>query len=197
MNDLSEILMSRGMMKRHAVKAGELFGIGDGSKFAKALATITSLPTAKSGGAIVGVIGERGVGKTQLAACAMAHWYEFRIGSIRYIRFAELAMRFRDAIKNGREIETLLEFQGEPDQAGRSLLVIDEMDKRAETEHERRTLSTLIDGRYGYGRFTLLIGNDTAEGLMEAVGPTVGSRMNESGGVIVLDGKNYREASGV
>lgn len=182
-----DILTACGAYPRHAAKAKELLETFDGSTFAQTLSALCGSYKTHPGGAIFGLVGERGRGKTQSAVCAMASWYENKRGSVRYIRFAELCMRFRDSIKHGREIENLYELQRV------SLLVIDEMDKRADTDHERRTLATLIDGRYGLGRWTVLIGNDSAEELMQAVGPTVGSRMNESGGVRVLDGKNYRE----
>lgn len=193
MSAMIETLIARGMQPRHARKAEQLLADPTRSSFSQVLQMLISLPRSHPDGAIVGLIGDRGRGKTQVAACVMAEWVRCRIGSVRYIRFAELCMRFRDAIKTGTETLTLMDFQGEPGQSGRSLLVIDEMDKRADTEHERRTLNTLIDGRYGFGRYTLLIGNDTAEGLMEAVGPTIGSRMHESGGIRPLNGPNYRE----
>lgn len=189
MSDSSyDILTDCGAYPKHAKNAELCRSLNDGSPFCKALELFCGAWQTHPEGAIFGLIGERGRGKTQCAVCAMASWFESKRGSIRYIRFAELCMAFRDSIKHGREIENLNLYQSV------HLLVIDEMDKRAETDHERRTLATLLDGRYGLGRYTILIGNDSAEGLMEAVGETVGSRMNESGGVRVLNGINYREA---
>lgn len=183
-----DILIDCGAYPKHARNADFYRTLNDGSSFCEALTLLCGAWNTHPGGAIFGLVGKRGRGKTQCSVCAMASWYENRRGSIRYIRFAELCMAFRDSIKHGREIENLSTFQAV------HLLVIDEMDKRAETDHERRTMATLLDGRYGLGRYTVLIGNDSAEGLMQAVGETVGSRMNESGGVRVLDGINYREA---
>lgn len=189
-NEMTEVLTARGAMPLHAAKVEQMFSLSDGSDFCKVRDGICDLPKTHPDGVILGLIGERGVGKTQAAVCGMSYWVKGRIGSVRYIRFAELCMRFRDAIKQGTETLTLREFQG----SKRDLLIIDEMDKRADTEHERRTLSTLIDGRYGYGRYTLMIGNDTREGLLEAIGPTIASRMRESGGIRELTGRDYREA---
>ena len=189
MNDSAyDTLIDRGAYPRHAGKAESCLGLCDQSSFCDAMSLLCDAWKTHPDGAIFGLVGERGRGKTQCAVCAMASWYKNSRGSIRYIRFAELCMSFRDSIKQGREIENLDAFQSV------HLLVIDEMDKRAETDHERRTLATLLDGRYGLGLYTILIGNDSAEGLMQAVGETVGSRINESGGVRVLDGVNYREA---
>jgi len=184
---LNDILTACGAYPKHASKAVKIVYSDATTPSAKVMELMCSAKKSHPDGAIFGLIGERGVGKTQAAVCAMAWWYEHKLGSIRYLRFAELCMMFRDAMKQGRELENLHTIQRV------DLLVIDEMDKRAETDHERRTLSTLLDGRYGLGRWTILIGNDSAEELMTAVGPTVGSRMNESGGVRVLDGQNYRE----
>lgn len=183
---MAEILIDRGAMPKHAQKVDRMFLINDGSDFCKLRDRITSMHKTHKDGVILGLVGERGVGKTQVAVCGMAYWVSQRIGSVRYIRFAELCMKFRDAIKQGCEVETLREFQGV------GLLVIDEMDKRADTEHERRTLNTLIDGRYGHCRYTLLIGNDTKQGLEDAIGPTLVQRMHESGGIRVMAGPNYR-----
>jgi DNA replication protein DnaC len=196
-----DVLMSRGVMPRHAVKAQGLLDKPHPEPFALALASLCTMRERFPDGAILGLVGERGRGKTQLSACMMAHWYGRGLGSIRYIRFAELCMRFRDAIKTGGEMRLLDEFQGGGSATKRSLLVIDEMSQRADTEHERRTLTTLIDGRYGLGEYTLLIGNDTTEELIGtkekpgAVGDTVASRMMESGGVRVFNGPNMREAN--
>lgn len=185
----SEILTMIGASPKHAGKADALL-VGENTEpFHDALQTLCRANKTHSDGAIFGLVGRRGVGKTQCGVCMMGHWYTNRIGSVRYLRFAELCMYFRDAMKQGREIENLHTLSAP------SLLVIDEMDKRADTDHERRTLNTMLDGRYGLGRWTLLIGNDTSDGLMNAIGPTIGSRMRESGGVRELNGPNYREAT--
>lgn len=178
----AEILESVGVWPKHARKVDKILDALSDDPFSQVTRGLLNVRHKLPDGAILGLLGDRGVGKTQAAACMMAgcKW------SCRYVRFSELCMAFRDAMRNGCEVSNLREYEW-PD-----LLVIDEIDKRADTDHERRTMATLLDGRYGLGRWTLLISNDSESEFMDAIGDTVASRMEESGGIRELKGHDYR-----
>jgi DNA replication protein DnaC len=73
------------------------------------------------------------------------------------------------------------------------LLIIDEYEKRAETQWEDRLLDHLINKRYGLMKETILISNSNQESLETMLGPANVSRMNESGMLVVCDWKSFRE----
>ena len=64
------------------------------------------------------------------------------------------------------------------------LLVLDEIHEIAGSEWELRELVSLMDARYREERDTLLIGNATRDALSDLLGPSIVSRMRETGGVI-------------
>ncbi len=79
--------------------------------------------------------------------------------------------------------------------AGCRLLVIDEFGKKADSEWSDGILYELIDARYkSHGRDTLLIAPQVSSGkFKELVGDSIGSRMNERGGVVECNWPSFRE----
>lgn len=137
-------------------------------------------------GFIVVLSGDRGRGKTQLAIDAI------RLTTLdsRTARYAT-AMDFFINIKAGyaekvSELESLSPFLT-PD-----LLVIDEAHERGETEWEQRLLTYLIDCRYRAMQDTLLVTNQTQKDFLAAMGPSVASRIGETGGFMVCDWESFR-----
>lgn len=129
-------------------------------------------------GFIGALCGEQGSGKTQLGvelakACC---------GKLRTTRFAS-AMDFFIALKKSYD-------PTDPDSesgilnrfAKPSLLVLDEMDERAETEWENRLLFHLINKRYNDMKDTFLISRRSKEELSLSLGKSVTSRIYETGG---------------
>lgn len=73
-----------------------------------------------------------------------------------------------------------------------SLLVIDDAGRRAETDWEDRMLFELLDKRYDDLSDTLLISNQTTEDFLASIGPSLSSRMEETGGIINCDWASFR-----
>lgn len=73
-----------------------------------------------------------------------------------------------------------------------SLLVIDEIDKRGETEWEQNLLFCLINKRYNDVVDTILIANAAKPELDKSLGKSIVSRLNEAGGMIHCDWPSRR-----
>jgi DNA replication protein DnaC len=72
------------------------------------------------------------------------------------------------------------------------LLVFDEIGVRGESKWEDDLFFSMMNKRYANRKDTLLIGNVSAADLPSAVGPSVASRMQETGGIILADWKSFR-----
>jgi DNA replication protein DnaC len=140
-------------------------------------------------GMLAALIGGRGSGKTQLAVELMRETTN-RLKSARFMTAVDFFMRVketygRDAAKSEREI--LNHF------CKCSLLVIDEIGKRGQSEWENTLLFELINRRYNEVKDTLIIDNNPAQEFVQSIGPSIASRMNECGGIIQCNWKSYRE----
>jgi DNA replication protein DnaC len=140
-------------------------------------------------GFLVAFIGGRGPGKTQMA--------------VELIKLAAAggmrpkyttAMEFFIAVKGAYRDD-----QGTPSEAlviaqysRPRLLVIDEVQERGATPWEDRLLTHLVDVRYREMRDTILIGNLDLESLRTEVGPSIVSRLIETGGVVQFDWPSFR-----
>lgn len=178
-----------------------------GSEWHDAYATVDGL---LGTGCIVGLLGHRGSGKTQLACEAVRQTCvrlvadrdcKMRDGTIdrynpprevqpaRYITALDVFLRIRETFKIGAkegERSALTEFL-EP-----SLLVIDEIQERGETPWEDRILTYLIDQRYGAMTDTLIVGNLKPSDLVKSLGASIASRIQETGTVIECNWESYR-----
>ncbi len=139
-------------------------------------------------GVTVALVGERGNGKTQLAVELM----RVATGQLKTALFAT-AMRFFITVKTSyrREAEKteasiMAEF-GKP-----QLLIIDEIGKRSDSEWENNMLFELLNQRYNDMRDTILICNKSKADFKEYIGPSIASRMNETGGIIQCDWPSFR-----
>lgn len=139
-------------------------------------------------GFLTALLGPRGTGKTQLAVCLLRTMAACRF-SVKYVKAMDLFRRFRSTFhKDGpSEIQLVDEF------SRYGLLVIDEAHERGNSEFEDRTLTNLIDRRYDRGVDTLLIGNQTPEAFAAAAGPSIVSRLHETGRCIVCNWQTYRK----
>jgi DNA replication protein DnaC len=108
--------------------------------------------------------------------------------TVRYLKASDLFRSIRGTFrKDGpSEIKLLETF------SRYGLLVIDESHERGDTEFENRTLVHIIDRRYDAGRDTLLISNLSADAFRTSMGPSIISRMSETGLMIVADWPSYR-----
>ena len=75
-----------------------------------------------------------------------------------------------------------------------TLLVLDEWSELAGTEWEKRTMTSLIDHRYDNMLATVIITNHGPEAAAEAVGRSIWSRAQETGGVVVCNWESYRKS---
>ena len=135
---------------------------------------------------ILGIIGNRGTGKTQLAAEVIK---DIAPDTATYMTAAELFMRIR-ATFDKRTTETEIDIARELSRG--PLLVIDELQERGESAWENRLLTEIIDKRYANERPTLLISNLTAGELTASLGDSITDRMREGGGIIEITGQSHR-----
>lgn len=140
-------------------------------------------------GLLVALIGGRGVGKTQMAMDLSSGVIRSG-GTARFTTATKFLMEIKetyrkDAPKTEREV--IVEY-GKP-----KLLIIDEIGRRGETDWEDRLLFELLNDRYNAVRDTIVISNHPTEAeFSKAVGDSLVSRINETGGVIVCNWKSYR-----
>ena len=145
--------------------------------------------TALGNGFMFCLLGTRGCGKTQVAVEAM----RAVAGKLRTVKFCTVMAFFMD-LKAG---------YGRPDNPSEkqvfeayrkpSLLVVDEAGQRSESEWENRLLSELFNARYNDCKDTLLISNQKLGEVEASLGPSLISRMQETGGIIECHWQSYRE----
>ena len=150
-----------------------------GGHFARAKSVAAS-------GGIIALIGKRGTGKTRLAAEVLRDKAPERG---RYTTAMGLFLRIRASFsKTSPESEA----QIIEELARCPLLILDELQERGNTAWEDRLLTHLLDRRYGAMKPTILIANLEPSGLTNTLGDSIVSRLNETGGVLHLDGPSHR-----
>jgi Cdc6-like AAA superfamily ATPase len=136
------------------------------------------------------LIGPRGTGKTQLASDLCRVAIERRRDA-RYSTAMQLFLAVRATYRDsGYSEKDIIGQYTEP-----CLLVLDEVQERTGSDFEQRILTTIIDERYSAQRDTLLIGNLTKQNVSEVLGPSICSRMNETGGTITTSWPSFRGAA--
>ena len=73
-----------------------------------------------------------------------------------------------------------------------SLLVVDEIGKRSDSDWENRMFFELVDRRYRSMKDTLLIANLAKEQFLQTIGDSLASRMQETGGIVECNWQSYR-----
>jgi DNA replication protein DnaC len=144
-------------------------------------------------GSIVALLGNRGTGKTQLAAEVLRRYCP-KVSASRqpiYRTAMDLFRQVRDGMKHDpnsadSEANTIRKFTTS------ALLVVDECQERGQTDFEDRTLCSIIDRRYNMGIDTILIANLTPQAFMAQMGASVSSRLTEVGEIIVCDWPSFR-----
>lgn len=139
---------------------------------------------------ILGLIGDRGTGKTQLAVELIRRTC-IRKTTARYARIAELYMDVRATY--GDNDERLTEREVIDSYCRPRLLVLDEAHERDDTKTWMSSLlNLLVDRRYAEMKDTILIANLGVTEFIQSVGPTIASRMKEKGGVIECKWPGFR-----
>ena len=156
-------------------------------------------PIVAAGGILV-LVGERGPGKTQMAAelARGGDWpadrgvgpsLSSRKKTALYRRamdiFLDLAHARKDHVRSSeKEVLAALAECG--------LLVIDEFQERGETEAENRKVKNLVDKRYADRLPTIIIANMTVRQLFESLGSSVIDRGREKGKSIEFTWPSFR-----
>lgn len=138
-------------------------------------------------GFIAGMLGNRGTGKTQMAAALIRETCQREASAI-YVKAMDLFLDIRRAYQ--------MEDECEADRIATyitpRLLVIDEFGVRGESPWEDRLVTHIIDKRYDAGRDTILISNQTPDEFKTAAGASITSRMSETGGIIECNWPSFR-----
>jgi len=179
-----------GFPSRHIDKLAEITANREESRW---WSTFQRLYAALGQGFVSALLGPRGPGKTQLAVClACAALRRDPNWGVTYVRAADLFRELRASFRrHGPDEREIVAEYARP-----RLLVIDEAHERGHSAFELSALSNLIDIRYGDKLDTLLISNETREGFSEAIGPSVVSRIQETGGAIICDWPSFRTPPG-
>lgn len=175
------LLASSELPIRHV---GMIKGVEKTNGWGKALKDIKALI---GKGTIVGLVGSRGTGKTQLCAvaCAYSAWNG---RGARYITVMDLLSEIKETYTDGgKERVVLSKYKNVP------LLVLDEWQERSDTSWEASKLTNLIDYRYGALLDTIIVANQTPKEFMASIGESIFSRMQETGLLVECTWKSFRE----
>lgn len=171
---------------RAIIDAGDLYDVPEAQQWWD---VYTQLLAKLGTGMLVCLVGAWGSGKTLMAGQLLREvcnrgWYKPRIYNAMTI-FRKL----RAAFDGGPSEESRLkEF------ASYSLLVIDEADKRGNTEYEDQRLVEIVNLRYGRMNDTILISNLSPKDFAASVGGAVIDRARQCGGIIECQWPSYRKA---
>lgn len=141
-------------------------------------------------GMLFSLIGNRGVGKTQIAVELAKFAVVEHDSSIFYTTAFEFFIEIRNAYnqKSEKSATEILKIYKKP-----KLLLIDEIHERSDSEFENRILTHVIDSRYADMRDTVLMGNLKANELAAKLGPSISSRLLEAGGILDCEWESFRK----
>lgn len=137
------------------------------------------------------LLGPRGVGKTQIGAGLVRHWCFDRHLPAAYRNTGAVFEEIRSTFHRGSSIT---ENQIIQRLVRARLLILDEAHERSGSDFEQRTLTRIIDERYGSKYPTLFIANTTPDAFAQAVGPSIADRIQETGGVVDAKWESYRKS---
>ena len=134
------------------------------------------------------LVGPRGTGKTQIAT-------EFGLGKMgqRYTTLSGLLQEEKDSWNRPPELDALNRPTSPLKKAKDVwLLVLDEIQEVAGTEWEMSQFVRLFDERYGSMKSTILISNLMPDAMQKFVGPSIWSRITETGMLLSCDWTSFR-----
>lgn len=138
-------------------------------------------------GFLSALVGTRGNGKTQIAV-ELVRENSKRFKTSRFCCSMEFFVDIKATFRSDKLTEKdVIGQYHKPD-----LLILDEVGQRAETEWENRLLFHLVNQRYEDRKDTLFIANLEPEALSLTLGPSISSRMNETGGIIQCSWPTFR-----
>lgn len=160
-------------------------------------------------GAIIALCGERGLGKTTIAAqiaCRIA-WEDWQsvfehadgkrdgvfLRTMTYKKLTGIVSKLKALYGDFGTIEAERLEALAQHYATVNLLVIDELQECGDdSRHKDRILTDIIDRRYAGLRDTILITNQTAHEFQSTTNASILSRLNEHGEVIVCKWESFR-----
>ena len=137
-------------------------------------------------GNLMGIIGTRGAGKTQMAACLIREACKKELESF-YVKAMDIFCEMRETFNSDKsERKVVLKY------CDFKFLVIDAVENRGESDFENRLLSHIVDKRYDACLDTVLISNQEEAAFLKSMGSSIVSRMNETGGLIICKWNSFR-----
>lgn len=183
--EINETLKEKGYPKRHRLRLREGL-VGPGAEKAAEL-----LPRVLAGDCLILLVGARGPGKTQMATW----WASERIKAGEkpgfYRKTADLITEIKTTWADGgksvdTENDVLKKYRGA------AYLVLDEFHEKGSSDWESRTLINILDHRYDSMLATVIIANMDEAQVREQINPSIVSRAEETGGLVVCDWPSYR-----
>ena len=165
-------------------------GWPDEDKFNKAKSAVLD------SGSCVTLVGPRGTGKTQMAAQL---GLELARGSVtghkisqHYTTLSGLLQHEKDSWKAPQQLDSMNRPTSPLKKAKDvGLLVLDEVQEIAGTEWEMSQFIRLFDERYGAMLRTVLISNLQPDAMRDFVGPSIWSRITETGLLVFCGGDGW------
>lgn len=137
-------------------------------------------------GSIAALLGPRGVGKTQMATCAI-HYVRFGGRSAQYTTAMGFFSKLKDCFASDERTQVVLGRFEMP-----YLLVLDEIEVRSGSQWETDMLTHLVDRRYGALKPTIIISNMTADAFRTTMPESIVSRITEGGGIVTCGWESFR-----
>ena len=176
---MADVLAGAGIPKRHRSVA-----IDSDGQWGE---TLLKLNAMRGTGFLAALVGVRGNGKTQLAVELIRENAKQLVAS-KFCCTMEFFIDLKATFRSDKESERdVIKAYQKP-----AFLVLDEVGQRSETDWENRLLFHLINQRYEDSKDTLIIANLEPEQLFAALGPSIASRMNETGGIINCTWPSFR-----
>ena len=150
---------------------------------------LTVLEAKLGTGMFVALIGVRGNGKTQMA-CELMKVHADNGKTVKFTTATQFFMEIKatwkkDAVDTEKDVVAL--------HIKPSLLVIDEIGRRGESDWENNLLFELLNRRYNDKKDTIIIGNLSPQELQSNIGESLVSRFNETGGAIQCTWASFRK----
>lgn len=144
-----------------------------------------------SGDSLMILCGDRGPGKTQIATF-WGREAALQNKIARYYKAHDFLCLIRQQFDDDRQLKGAARDALSVSKKC-TLLIIDEWSELAGTEWEKRTMTNIIDHRYDNMLSTVIITNHAPKQAVEAVGASIWSRAEETGGIVLCDWPSYRK----